>query len=113
MISVYDRVENIVGNGENACSLPTFSPFPTMFSESFLASLKACVVLIYLLEELTKFQHALSDQADMGQNFLLYREYVYGVAIRDGYHKKIVSRYIMIFDNHIVIRITTFSTSRE
>ena len=31
MISVFDRIENRVGKGENA--LPAFSPFPTMFSK--------------------------------------------------------------------------------
>ena len=34
MISLYNRVENIVGKGEK-CWLPAFSPFPTMFSKSF------------------------------------------------------------------------------
>ena len=34
MISVYDRVENNVGKGENA----GFSPFPTMFSKGFILS---------------------------------------------------------------------------
>ena len=32
--SVFDRIENIVGKGENA-GLPAFSPFPTMFSKVF------------------------------------------------------------------------------
>ena len=66
MISVFDRVENVVGNGENAgyqhfllenagytvgkgekCCLPAFSTFPTMFSRSiFLRVMKTwdCVV---------------------------------------------------------------------
>ena len=35
MIFVSDRIENIVGKGEK-CWLPTFSPFPEMFSEGFL-----------------------------------------------------------------------------
>ena len=33
-ISLYDRVENTVGKGENA-GLPAFSPFPTVFSKAF------------------------------------------------------------------------------
>ena len=43
MISVSDRVENIVGKGENAgyqqrkCWLPAFSPFPTMFFKRLLS----------------------------------------------------------------------------
>ena len=32
---VFERVENIVGKGENAGN-PAFSSFPTMFSKSFL-----------------------------------------------------------------------------
>ena len=32
VIFVFDRVENIVGNGEIAC---TISPFPTAFSKGF------------------------------------------------------------------------------
>ena len=35
MIFVFDRIENIVGKGENAGFL-AFSPFPTMFSKGFL-----------------------------------------------------------------------------
>ena len=35
MISVFDRVENIVGKGENA-GYQHFSPFPTMFSKGFI-----------------------------------------------------------------------------
>ena len=35
IISVFDRVENIVGKGENA-GLPAFSPFPTMFQKPSL-----------------------------------------------------------------------------
>ena len=32
----FDRVENILGKGENAGKwLPAFSPFPTMFSTGF------------------------------------------------------------------------------
>ena len=33
-VFVFERVENIVGKGENA-GLPAFSPFPTMFSKVF------------------------------------------------------------------------------
>ena len=35
MISVFDRVENIVGK-RSKCWLPEFSPFPTKFSKGFL-----------------------------------------------------------------------------
>ena len=34
MISLFDRVENTVGKGENAGYQP-FSPFPTLFSKAF------------------------------------------------------------------------------
>ena len=37
MISVFDRVENIVGKGDNA-SLSAFSPFPTMFLKGFFCT---------------------------------------------------------------------------
>ena len=39
MIFLYDRVENIVGKGENA-GYQHFSPFPTMFSKGFLPDKK-------------------------------------------------------------------------
>ena len=35
MISVFDRVENIVEKTRK-CWIPAFSPFPTMFSKGFL-----------------------------------------------------------------------------
>ena len=35
IISVFDRVENIVGKGENAGYQHFFSPFPTMFCKGF------------------------------------------------------------------------------
>ena len=38
MISVFDGVENTVGNGEN-CWLPTFSPFPTVIFKAFFVRL--------------------------------------------------------------------------
>ena len=50
MISVFDRIENIVGKGENAA----FSPFPTMFSKGFLFGIVKswdCEVIVKLLEE--------------------------------------------------------------
>ena len=34
-ISLFDRVQNTVGKGENA-DLPAFSPFPTALSKAFL-----------------------------------------------------------------------------
>ena len=33
MISIFDRLENIVGKGKNSCSMH-FSPFTTMFSKA-------------------------------------------------------------------------------
>ena len=37
MISVFDKVRNIVGKGENAGYLqPAFSPFSTLFSKGFI-----------------------------------------------------------------------------
>ena len=33
-ISVFDRVENMVGKGGKCC-IPAFSPFPKMFSKGF------------------------------------------------------------------------------
>ena len=45
MISVFDKVENIVEKGENAW-LPAFSPFPTMFSNAFLSSLGIDLLLL-------------------------------------------------------------------
>ena len=52
VIYVFDRVENIVGKGENADHSfkywsPAFSPFPTMFSNAFLSKViksQDCVV---------------------------------------------------------------------
>ena len=42
MISVFDRVENIVGKGDK-CWLPAFSLFPSMFSKGFLLRIvKSC-----------------------------------------------------------------------
>ena len=35
MISLFDRVENTVGKGENAGYQPAFSSFPTLFSKAF------------------------------------------------------------------------------
>ena len=32
---LFDRVENIVGKGENAAYQHAFSPFPIMFSKAF------------------------------------------------------------------------------
>ena len=37
IISVFDRVENIVGKGEIACTSKAISPFPTMFSKGFFS----------------------------------------------------------------------------
>ena len=38
MQASFDRVENIVGNGENAGLKLFFFPFPTMFSKDFFPS---------------------------------------------------------------------------
>ena len=35
IVFVFDIVENIVGEGEIACTTQAISPFPTMFSKSF------------------------------------------------------------------------------
>ena len=46
MIFVFDRVENIVGKGENA-DLSAFSPFPIMFSKALyfrFAITRLCLV---------------------------------------------------------------------
>ena len=46
MISVFAKVENIVGKGENA-GYQHFSPFPTMFSKAFyfrIVNARDCVV---------------------------------------------------------------------
>ena len=44
MIFLIDRVSNIVGQGRK-CWLPTFSPFPTLFSKGFfLGFLKVRIV---------------------------------------------------------------------
>ena len=46
IISVFYRLEHIVGRGENA-GLPAFSPFPAMFSKGFFLRVvksRDCVV---------------------------------------------------------------------
>ena len=46
MVSVFDRLENIVGKGGNA-SLTAFPPFSTMFSKGFflmVVNSRDCVV---------------------------------------------------------------------